>query len=109
MMTTQAFPYEHGGTALEGHLAYDDSHAARRPAVLVVHEWKGLNDYARRRAEMLAGLGYVGFAADMYGKAVMAKNAEEAGRLMNPFVADRKLCRARITAAFDAVRKLPQV
>jgi dienelactone hydrolase len=108
-MTNQPFPYRHGDVELEGHLAAEAGAAAPRPAVMVFHEWKGLNEYARRRAAMLAELGYVGFAADMYGRGVAAADAGEAGRLMNPFVADRALCRARAKAAFDVVRKLPHV
>jgi len=107
-MTNQPFPYSHGDVELEGHLAAGGA-GAPRPAVIVFHEWKGLNDYARRRAGQLAELGYVGFAADMYGRGVSAADADEAARLMNPFVADRTLCRSRAKAAFDVVRKLPHV
>jgi dienelactone hydrolase len=108
-MTTQPLPYRHGDTDLEGFVAFDEMVDGPRPAVLVVHEWKGLNDYARRRAEMLVGLGYVGVAIDMYGKGVLAADAEEASRLMTPFIGDRKLCRTRATAGLDAARALPQV
>lgn len=101
--------YSHGSTALEGHIAFNEQLTAPLPAVLVVHEWRGLNDYARKRAEQLAGLGYVGFAVDMYGQGVLAKDTEEAGRLMTPFVNDRQLCRARIGAAFHFITKFPQV
>ncbi len=60
--------YIHDGVELEGYLAYDDAIEGRRPAVLVVHEWWGLNDYARSRVKQLAGLGYIAFGLDMYGK-----------------------------------------
>lgn len=59
--------YKDGDTALTGHLFWDDSIAGKRPGVLVVHEWWGLNDYAKRRASMLAEMGYTAFALDMYG------------------------------------------
>lgn len=108
-MTNQPFPYRHGDVELEGQLVSDDRATAPRPAVIVFHEWKGLNDYARRRAAMLTEVGYVGFAADMYGRGVSAADADEAGRLMTPFIADRALCRARAKAAFDVVRELPHV
>lgn len=72
---------------------------------MVVHEWYGLNDYTKRRAEQLAGLGYVAFAADMYGKGVRAKNAEEAGKLAGIYRADRRLMRARANAALEVLRK----
>ncbi|MEE9212083.1 MAG: dienelactone hydrolase family protein, partial [Phycisphaeraceae bacterium] len=65
---TESIEYDHDGVALAGYLAYDDALPGKRPGVLVVHEWYGLNDYARTRARQLAGLGYVAFALDMYGK-----------------------------------------
>ena len=61
----RAVGYHDGSTVLEGYLAYDDAVTGRRPAILVVHEWEGLNDYAKGRADQLAALGYVGFAVDM--------------------------------------------
>src|SRR5258708_6880746 len=64
---TKEIEYEHDGTKLKGVLAYDDAAKEKRPGVLVFHEWWGLNDYARMRAKQLAELGYVAFAADMYG------------------------------------------
>src|SRR5690348_12716184 len=59
--------YDHDGLALEGYVAWDDARDGRRPAVLVVHDWSGLREYPKARAQMLARLGYVGFAADVYG------------------------------------------
>ena len=56
--------YTSNGTTLKGYLAYDDSIKGKRPGVLVVHEWWGLNDYTKMRADMLAGLGYTALAAD---------------------------------------------
>lgn len=101
--------YKHGDAVLEGYLAYDAAAEGRRPGILVVHEWKGLNDYAKRRADQLAGLGYVAFAADMYGKGVRAKDHEEAGRLSGIYRNDRRLTRERIGAALDVLRAQPQV
>src|SRR4051812_23867763 len=75
----QMVPYDQDHTVLEGYLVYDDAFAGKRPGVLVVHEWKGLNDYAKMRADMLAQLGYVAFAADIYGKGVRPQSVEEAG------------------------------
>ena len=65
---TETIEYKAGDTVLKGYLAYDDSIKGKRPGVLVVHEWWGLNDYARKRAQMLAELGYTAFALDMYGE-----------------------------------------
>src|SRR5262245_59212779 len=71
---TKTITYEYGGTTLKGHLAWDDAVKGKRPGILVVHEFFGLDDYARKRAEQLAGMGYVAFAADMYGKLVEHPN-----------------------------------
>ena len=84
-LITKPVAYEHAGVKLEGWLAYDDSVQGQRPGVLVVHEWWGLNDYARHRAEQLAGLGYVAFALDMYGAGVVTTEAKKAGELAKPF------------------------
>ncbi len=106
---TEAVEYKDGQTVLEGVLAYEESAKAPRPLVLVVHEWWGLNDYAKGRARQLAELGYVAFAVDMYGKGVLAKDAKQAGDLAGKFRSDRKLMRQRITAALEAVRSNPRV
>jgi dienelactone hydrolase len=74
--------YSQGGTALEGYLAYDDAISGKVPGVLVVHEWWGLNDYARSRAEKLAQLGYAAFAVDMYGKGRATQHPDQAGAWM---------------------------
>lgn len=65
---TQVIEYKQGDTLLEGYLAWDDAEAGKRPGILVVHEWTGLGPYVKKRAEMLARMGYVAFAADIYGK-----------------------------------------
>ena len=106
---TEAVEYTHGTTVLEGYLAYDDATDAPRPGILVVHEWKGLGDYAKRRAEQLAQLGYVAFAADMYGKGVRAKDHAEAASLAGIYKGDRALMCARITAALEKLKTYPMV
>lgn len=97
--------YKQGKTTLEGYLVYDDAKSGRRPGVLVVHEWTGLGDYAKMRADQLADMGYVAFAADIYGKGLRAKNHEEAGKLSGIFRSDRNLMRARVQAGLDVLRK----
>jgi dienelactone hydrolase len=77
-IVTQSVPYKQDGTALEGFLAYDDAVKGKRPGVLVVHEWWGLNDFAKKVTERLAQLGYVAFAADMYGQGKVTKNPDQA-------------------------------
>src|SRR5262249_481990 len=75
---TRSLTYEYGGVNFKGHLAWDDAAKGKRPGVLVVHEWWGLNEYARKRAEQLAGLGYVAFACDMYGEGKHTEHPNEA-------------------------------
>lgn len=101
---TEPVPYQHGDALLEGYLAYDDSLTGKRPGVLVVHEWKGLNDYAKRRVEMLAGLGYIAFAADMYGKGVRAETHDQAAELSGVYRKDRALMRTRADAALQFLK-----
>lgn len=76
---TKEITYSHEGVNFKGHLAWDDAVQGKRPGVLVVHEWWGLNDYARQRAEKLAALGYVAFACDMYGEGKVTTHPQEAG------------------------------
>ncbi len=106
---TETVEYRHGGVVLEGYLAYDDAQAGKRPGVLVIHEWTGHNAYARKRAEQLAGLGYVAFALDMYGKGVHAKDARDAAAKAAVFKNDRALMRARAAAGLDVLRRDPHV
>jgi dienelactone hydrolase len=90
-------------------IAADDSVSGKRPGVVVVPEWWGLNDYAKRRAQEVAGLGYVALAADIYGNGVVAATPQEAGQLAGKFKSDRALLRQRAQAAVDALRKDPRV
>src|SRR5215212_3421766 len=76
---TQTVEYKDGETTLKGYLAYDDSIDKTRPGVLVVPEWWGLNDYSKSRARQLAELGYVAFAADIYGNGFNTTDQKEAG------------------------------
>jgi dienelactone hydrolase len=77
-IVTQAVEYKQDDTVLEGYLAYDDAAKGKRPGVLVVHEWWGLNKFAKQAAERVARLGYVAFAVDMYGKGKVTQNPDEA-------------------------------
>jgi dienelactone hydrolase len=102
---TEAVEYKQGDTTLEGYLAYDDAITGKRPGVLVVHQWLGLTDYEKHRAEQLAALGYVAFCADIYGKDNQPKNVQEAGVLAGKYKSDRALLRARVNAALDVLEK----
>ena len=106
---TQIVEYKQGDTTLEGFVAYDDAIQGKRPGVLIVHQWLGLTDYEKHRAEMLAQLGYVAFCADIYGKGVRPQTAQEAGALAGKYKNDRQLLRARVNAGLDALRRQPLV
>ncbi len=80
--------YQDDDTKLTGHLFWDDAIDGERPGVLVIHEWWGLNEYAKKRAAMLAELGYVAFAADMYGDGRVTDQAEQASTWMQEVTAD---------------------
>jgi dienelactone hydrolase len=101
---TEVVDYRHGDTVLEGYLAYDDSIQGKRPGVIVVHEWWGINNYVKMRTEQLAKLGYIAFAIDMYGKGARAKDAKEAGSLASTYRSDRALLRSRANAGFEVLK-----
>ncbi len=106
---TQSVEYKSGDTVCEGFVAWDDSNENPRPGVLIVHQWKGLGDYEKKRAEMMAKLGYVAFCADIYGKGVRPADAKEASQLAGKYKGDRALYRERLLAAFETLQKQPHV
>ena len=79
---TRTIAYQHGNSELEGYLAWDDRFDGKRPGVLVVHEWWGLNEYARSRVRQLAEKGYVAFAPDMYGAGKVTSHPDQASAWM---------------------------
>lgn len=85
---TSSIDYEVGGSIHRAYLAQDESITAPRPGVIIVHEWWGVNDYVQNRAHMMAELGYVALAIDMYGGGRIAENPGEAGELMNALLGD---------------------
>jgi dienelactone hydrolase len=101
---TKEVTYTHDGTTLKGFLAWDDAATGKRPGVLVVHEWWGLNDYARKRAEMLAGLGYVAFACDMYGDGKTTDHPKEAGEMATAVRQNVKTWLGRATAGLKVLQ-----
>jgi dienelactone hydrolase len=108
-IVTKAVPYKHGDVELEGFLAYDSAiGSGKRPAVLIVHEWWGLNDYARQRARQVAELGYVAFAVDMYGKGQVTTDAKQAGAWAGA-LRGKPLLRERATAGLNVLLSQPQV
>lgn len=100
MIKTQRVPYQSDDVTFEGYIAWDDEIEGPRPAVIVAHAWYGRDDFARKKAEELAKLGYIGFAADVYGRGIVASSNDEATELMTPLANDRSHLRKRIFAAY---------
>ena len=100
-MRGETIEYKQGDTILEGYLAYDDSFKGLRPGVLIVHDWVGAGPYVRARVQQLASLGYVAFAADIYGKGIRPADAKEAAKVSGLYKNDRTLLRLRAHAALD--------
>jgi dienelactone hydrolase len=97
--------YTHEGKTFKGYLVYDDVTLGVRPGILVVHEWWGLNDYIRGRADQLARKGYVVLAADMYGDGAVTTDPKEAAKRAGPLREDRSLMRERAKAALEVLKK----
>ncbi|MFK7795099.1 MAG: dienelactone hydrolase family protein [Gammaproteobacteria bacterium] len=108
-IVTKQVSYQSNGVTLEGYIAYQQDGIKDKPAVLVVHEWWGHNDYARRRAEMLAELGYVAFALDMYGNGKLASHPEDAKKFMQEAMSDQVAFKNRFLSALEYVQKLENV
>jgi len=106
---TETIEYKDGDTPLKGYLAYDDAIEGKRPGVIVVHAWWGLNDYAKKRAEMLAELGYVAFALDMYGDDKVTEHAPEASGWMKQITAHVDAWQRRALAGLDVLRAQERV
>ncbi len=106
---TETVEYQQGDTTLEGFLAYDTAQPNPRPGVLIVHQWKGITDYEKKRAALIAELGYTVLVADIYGKGVRADNPKDAAALAGKYKGDRALLRARVLAALETLRKNPRV
>ncbi|MCB1748048.1 MAG: dienelactone hydrolase family protein [Gammaproteobacteria bacterium] len=100
----QTIDYHDGEVALQGTLYADDAHNGPRPGVLVIHEWWGLNDYARQRARRLAELGYVAFAVDMYGAGKVTEHPKQAGEWAGMVTANVAAWRQRALAALAVLR-----
>jgi dienelactone hydrolase len=106
--TVEKVEYKDGETVLEGFVAYDKSKVKgkKAPGVVVIHNWMGVGDYVKMRAEQLADMGYVAFVADVYGKAVRPQNVKEASAEAGKYKSgDRKILRSRLQAAYDELLK----
>lgn len=101
--------YKQGDTTLEGYLVHNPAVRMKQPAVIIVHAWMGLDDFVKQKADEMAKMGYVAFAADIYGKGQRPKDQKEAAEMSGKYKADRALLRARAQAALDQVMKNPKV
>ena len=97
--------YTADNITLKGYLAYDNTLKEKQPAVIVVHEWWGVTDYPKKRAEMLASLGYVAFAVDMYGDGKVADNPGDAQKLAGESMKDLSMLKAKFVAAIELLKK----
>ena len=101
--------YSAQGVVMKSYLAYDEQIKGKRPGVLVIPEWWGLNDYARKRARMLAELRYTAVAADMYGDGKATTNPDEASKLYSEAMKNFDVLKARFLAAMDFLKRQPTV
>jgi len=106
---TQWIDYKQGDTALSGYLAYDDAAQGRRPGVLMIHDRSGFSEGTLADARMIAGLGYVVFAEDIFGKGFVPKDVPEMMKTIGVYDKDRALMRARAVAGFDVLKAQPMV
>jgi len=106
---TEYIDYMHGSTALKGYLAYDDAKTGKRPGVLLAHYRGGLQGETLEDAKMIAGMGYVVFAEDIFGKDIVPKTVPEMTALTNIYNGDRPLMRTRARAGFDVLARHPLV
>jgi dienelactone hydrolase len=97
--------YSANGTSLKGYIAYDDAVKGKHPGILVVHEWWGHNEYARKRARMLAEKGYTALALDMYGDGKQAHHPDDAGKFASEVSKNATLAKARFDAALALLKQ----
>jgi dienelactone hydrolase len=108
----QTVEYKQGDVVLEGYLVQDQKYLLTKtkvPGIVLVHDWMGLGDYAKMRADQLAEMGYIVFAADIYGKGVRPQNSDEAAQQAGIYKGDRKLMRARAMAGLDYLKNYSNV
>lgn len=101
--------YQAGDTVLNGYIATDDAIDGKRPGVIVVHEWWGNDDYTRKRADMLAELGYTAIALDMYGDGKVADHPDDAGKFSGEVRENMGAAEARFRAAMELLQQQPSV
>jgi dienelactone hydrolase len=104
----EAETYSDNGVTLKGMVAYDSNLKGKRPAIIIVPEWWGLNDYVKMRARKLAELGYIAIAADMFGEGRIAADPKEAQAFTTPFYKDPHLAKSRVDAAIKKIKEYSQ-
>ncbi len=107
-VVTKEVTYTTNGLELKGYLAYDDAQKTKRPGVLVVHEWWGQNEYIRKRARMLAELGYIALALDMYGDGKTASHPEDASKFSSEVMKNLDVAEQRFMAGLTLLQQQPQ-
>ncbi|OPC24786.1 dienelactone hydrolase [Elizabethkingia meningoseptica] len=105
-IVTQTLSYTNNGKAYKSFLAFDESKKGELPVVFIIPEWWGMNDYVKRRAEQLAGLGYMAVAIDMYGDGKSVDNPDDAGKLAKPFYGNSDLAKQSFEAALKQVQNI---
>lgn len=101
--------YELDSVKMTGYLAYDENATEKRPGILVVHEWWGHNEYVRRRARMIAELGYVALAIDMYGDGKVAQHPQDAQKFMREVMSSMDVAKGRFEKGLDQLRNHDKV
>lgn len=99
--------YSFDTVKMNGYIAYDSVSQAKRPVVLIIHEWWGQNEYVKNRAKQLADLGYLALAVDFYGNGILADNPEKAGQLAGPFYQNPQMAKDRFDAALAMIKQHP--
>jgi len=106
---TRLIDYESGGMGFEGLLAWDDTASEQRPGVMVCHTIAGRTEFEEQKAHKLAELGYVGFAADVYGKETRTTDADENRAMMRALLDDRPMLQQRLLASLGTMREQTEV
>lgn len=109
IIKTENVVYQHQGTTLQGTIAWDDGSQTKRPGILIIHDWDGLGEYEKSRAQQVAALGYVAFALDMYGQGIRPANPKASAKESSKYKNDRALMRARAQAGLEQLRRHPLV
>lgn len=103
-MESRLCEYNESGKTFEGYLAYDPSECTKKPAIIVAHAWAGRSQFELEIADKIASWGFIGFAADIYGKGILGQSTEENSKLMQGFMEDRDLINKRLNAAISTLK-----